>query len=50
MRIDSKEQIADVEILKVRDLLRRVNNTDEWEADFVVVIVLKYRRKKRIDS
>jgi predicted nucleotidyltransferase len=36
MRIDSKEQIADVEILKVRDLLRRVNNTDEWEADFVV--------------
>ena len=36
MRIDSKEQIAAVEILKVRDLLRRVNNTDEWEADFVV--------------
>ncbi len=36
MRIDSKEQIADVEILKVRDLLRRVNNTDEWEDDFVV--------------
>ena len=36
MRIDSKEQIADVEILKVRDLLRRVNNTDDWEADFVV--------------
>jgi predicted nucleotidyltransferase len=35
MRIDSKEQIADVEILKVRDLLRRVNNTDEWEADYV---------------
>jgi len=36
MRIDSKEQIADVEILKVRDLLRRVNNTDEWEDDFVI--------------
>ena len=36
MRINSKEQIADVEILKVRDLLRRVNNTDEWEDDFVV--------------
>jgi len=35
MRIDPKEQIADVEILKVRDLLRRVNNTDEWEGDFV---------------
>jgi len=35
MRIDSKEEIADVEILKVRDLLRRVNNTDEWAADFV---------------
>ena len=36
MRIDPKEQIADVEILKVRDFLRRVNNTDEWEDDFVV--------------
>jgi len=36
MRIDSKEKIADVEILKVRDFLRRVNNTDEWEDDFVV--------------
>jgi hypothetical protein len=36
MRIDSKEQIEDVEILKVRDLLRRVDNTDEWEDDFVV--------------
>ena len=35
MRIDSKKQIADVEILKVRDLLRRVNNMDEWGADFV---------------
>jgi hypothetical protein len=31
MRIDSKEKIADVAILKVRDFLRRVNNTDEWE-------------------
>jgi predicted nucleotidyltransferase len=36
MRIDSKEKIADVAILKVRDFLRRVNNTDEWEDDFVV--------------
>jgi predicted nucleotidyltransferase len=36
MRIDPKEQIADIEILKVRKLLRRVNNTDEWEDDFVV--------------
>jgi predicted nucleotidyltransferase len=36
MRIDSKEQIADIEILKVRDLLRRVNNTDEWQDDFVI--------------
>jgi predicted nucleotidyltransferase len=36
MRIDSKEKIADVEILKVRDFLRRVDNTDEWENDFVV--------------
>ena len=36
MRIDSKEQIADVEILKVRDFLRRVDNTDEWEDGFVI--------------
>jgi predicted nucleotidyltransferase len=36
MRIDSKEKIADVAILKVRDFLRRVNNTDEWEDGFVV--------------
>ena len=35
MRIDAKDKIADVEILKVRDFLRRVNNTDEWEDDFV---------------
>ena len=34
MRIDSKEHIADVGILKIRDLLRRVNNTDEWEDGF----------------
>jgi hypothetical protein len=36
MRIDAKDKIADVEILKVRDFLRRVNNTDEWEDNFVV--------------
>ena len=36
MRIDSKENIADVKILKVRDFLRRLDNTDEWEDDFVV--------------
>ncbi len=36
MRIDPKDHIADVEILKVRDFLRRVSNTDEWEDDFVV--------------
>jgi predicted nucleotidyltransferase len=36
MRIDSKEKIADVATLKVRDFLRRVNNTDEWEDGFVV--------------
>ena len=36
MRIDSKENIADVKILKVRDFLRRLDNTDEWENDFVV--------------
>ena len=36
MRIDPKEQIADVEILKVREFLRRVDNTDEWADDFVV--------------
>ena len=36
MRIDPKEQIADVEILKVRKFLRRVDNTDEWADDFVV--------------
>jgi predicted nucleotidyltransferase len=36
MRIDAKDKIAAVEILKVRDFLRRVNNTDEWEDNFVV--------------
>lgn len=36
MHIDSKKQIADVEILKVRNLLRNITNTDEWENDFVV--------------
>lgn len=36
MRIDSNENIADVKILKVRDFLRRLDNTDEWEIDFVV--------------
>lgn len=36
MRIDSKEQIADIEILKVRDLLRQVKHMDEWEDDFVI--------------
>ena len=36
MRIDSKEKIADVAILKVRDLLRSVNNDNQWEDAFVV--------------
>jgi predicted nucleotidyltransferase len=31
MRIDSREQIDGIEILKVRDLLRRLSNADEWE-------------------
>jgi hypothetical protein len=45
MRIDAKDKIADVEILKVRDFLRRVNNTDEWE-DNLVVHRLKILPKK----
>ena len=52
MRIDFKEQIADVEILKVRDFLRRVDNTDEWEDDFVVyrLKISPKKANRRINS
>ena len=36
MHIDSREHIAGVGILKVRALLRRVGNSDEWEDTSVV--------------
>lgn len=49
MRIDSAEKIADVEILKVRDLLRRVSNTDKWEDAFVVDL-LKISRETQMNS